>query len=98
MSNFQLTILLVILFVTAISGIFPFVKKANNPNGFHFPIGEALESGVFLGAGLIHMLGDSAGDFSELNIDLPISIFDSRNNYFTLFVVRTYRWITIKEQ
>ncbi|ACD30881.1 zinc (Zn2+)-iron (Fe2+) permease (ZIP) family protein [Francisella tularensis subsp. mediasiatica FSC147] len=71
MSNFQLTILLVILFVTAISGIFPFVKKANNPNGFHFPIGEALASGVFLGAGLIHMLGDSAGDFSELNIDYP---------------------------
>ncbi|APA82967.1 ZIP family metal transporter [Francisella tularensis] len=73
MSNFQLTILLVILFVTAISGIFPFVKKANNPNGFHFPIGEALASGVFLGAGLIHMLGDSAGDFSELNIDYPFA-------------------------
>ncbi|MBK2356683.1 ZIP family metal transporter [Francisella hispaniensis] len=71
MSNFQLTILLVILFVTAISGIFPFVKKANNPNGFHFPIGEALASGVFLGAGLIHMLSDSAGDFAELNIDYP---------------------------
>ncbi|MDE4940915.1 zinc transporter, partial [Francisella tularensis subsp. holarctica] len=52
MSNFQLTILLVILFVTAISGICPFVKKANNPNGFQFPIGEALASGVFLGAGL----------------------------------------------
>ncbi|AEI36302.1 ZIP family metal transporter [Francisella salina] len=71
MSNFQLTILLVILFVTAISGIFPFVKKANNPEGFHFPIGDALASGVFLGAGLIHMLSDSAGDFSELNIDYP---------------------------
>lgn len=71
MSNFQLTILLVILFVTTISGIFPFVKKANNPEGFHFPIGDALASGVFLGAGLIHMLSDSAGDFSELNIDYP---------------------------
>ncbi|MDE4992674.1 zinc transporter, partial [Francisella tularensis subsp. holarctica] len=35
MSNFQLTIFLVILFLTAISGIFPFVKKSNNPNCFH---------------------------------------------------------------
>ncbi|MDE5035654.1 zinc transporter, partial [Francisella tularensis subsp. holarctica] len=71
MSNFQLRILLVILFVTANSGIFPFVKKANNPNCFHFPIGEALASGVCLGAGLIHRLGDSAGEFSELNKDYP---------------------------
>ncbi|AJI74230.1 ZIP Zinc transporter family protein [Francisella philomiragia subsp. philomiragia ATCC 25015] len=71
MSSFQLTVLLVILVVTAISGIYPFVKKANNQDGFHFPVGEALASGVFLGAGLIHMLGDSAGDFSELNIDYP---------------------------
>ena len=31
MSSFQLTVLLVILIVTAVSGIYPFVKKANNP-------------------------------------------------------------------
>ena len=71
MSSFQLTVLLVILIVTAVSGIYPFVKKANNPSGFHFPIGDALANGVFLGAGLIHMLSDSAGNFAELNIDYP---------------------------
>ncbi|MDE4963779.1 zinc transporter, partial [Francisella tularensis subsp. holarctica] len=71
MSPLQFTILLVKLYVTPITGIYPFVKKANNPNGFHFPMGEALASGVFLGAGLIHIQGDSAGDFSELNIDYP---------------------------
>lgn len=71
MGNFEITVLLVILVVTAVSGIFPFMKKASNPDGFSFPIGDALANGIFLGAGLIHMLSDSAGDFSELNIDYP---------------------------
>ncbi|MEM8844908.1 MAG: ZIP family metal transporter [Pseudomonadota bacterium] len=33
--------------------------------------GEAIAAGVFLGAGLIHMLGDSAGDFANAGIDYP---------------------------
>ncbi len=33
--------------------------------------GEALAAGVFLGAGLIHMLGDSAGDFATAGVDYP---------------------------
>ncbi len=72
MSSFQITVLLVILVVTAVSGIFPFVKRAGNPEGFKFPIGDALANGVFLGAGLIHMLSNSAGDFSEHNVDYPV--------------------------
>ena len=60
-----------VLIITVISGIFPFFKRLNNPSGFSFPIGEALANGVFLGAGLIHMLGDSASDFNSLNIDYP---------------------------
>ncbi|MFT4694392.1 MAG: zinc transporter 1/2/3 [Francisella sp.] len=71
MNNFQITVLLVILVVTAVSGIFPFVKKASMPAGFKFPAGDALANGIFLGAGLIHMLGDSANDFADLHIDYP---------------------------
>lgn len=33
--------------------------------------GEAVAAGVFLGAGLIHMLGDAAGDFESAGIDYP---------------------------
>lgn len=33
--------------------------------------GEAVAAGVFLGAGLIHMLGDAAGDFSAAGVDYP---------------------------
>ncbi|MED7820163.1 MULTISPECIES: ZIP family metal transporter [unclassified Francisella] len=72
MSNFETIILLVILLVTIISGIFPFIKKASNPT-FEFPIGDALANGIFLGAGLIHMLGDSASDFASLNVKYPFA-------------------------
>lgn len=37
--------------------------------------GEALAAGVFLGAGLIHMLGDAAGDFAAANVDYPWPFF-----------------------
>lgn len=33
--------------------------------------GEAVAAGVFLGAGLIHMLGDAAGDFASNGVDYP---------------------------
>jgi zinc transporter ZupT len=68
---YELMMALIILIITLISGIIPFIKRMNNPLGFSFPIGEALANGVFLGAGLIHMLGDSASDFNELHIDYP---------------------------
>ncbi|MFC4892030.1 ZIP family metal transporter [Pseudofrancisella aestuarii] len=71
MNNFDVVVLLIILFVTAISGIYPFIKKAANPIGFNFPIGDALANGVFLGAGLIHMLSDSASDFEDLKVSYP---------------------------
>ncbi|MEO4043457.1 ZIP family metal transporter [Hoeflea sp. CAU 1731] len=34
-------------------------------------LGEAVAAGVFLGAGLIHMLGDAAGDFDAAGVDYP---------------------------
>lgn len=33
--------------------------------------GEAIAAGVFLGASLIHMLGDAAGDFASAGVDYP---------------------------
>lgn len=33
--------------------------------------GEAVAAGVFLGAGLVHMLGDAAGDFSAAGANYP---------------------------
>ena len=62
---------LVIFLLTLASGAIPFVLKSKNPAKFHFPIGEALASGVFLGAGLVHMLSDASDGFAKLGFDYP---------------------------
>lgn len=42
-------------------------------HGSEVVIGEALASGVFLGAGLLHMLNDSARDFADIGYHYPIA-------------------------
>lgn len=64
---------LVIFVMTIIAGGYPFLKRIKTDKAFEFPIGEALASGVFLGAGLLHMLADSAGEFAELNFEYPVA-------------------------
>lgn len=59
--------------VTILAGAYPFVKKIRTRVGLEFPIGEALASGVFLGAGLLHMLGDSAQNFINQGYDYPFA-------------------------
>ena len=36
--------------------------------------GEAFAAGIFLGAGLIHMLGDSQSAFDAANVDYPFAM------------------------
>ena len=73
----QLTLLKIIsialVLITALfAGAYPFVKKWRQ-GLIDFPLGQALASGVFLGAGLIHMLGDSANQFEQLHIRYPLA-------------------------
>lgn len=60
-----------IFLITIISGGIPFILKLKNPGKYDFPIGEALANGVFLGAGLVHMLADASDRFSELGFNYP---------------------------
>ncbi len=60
-----------IFFMTIISGAIPFLRQLRKPCDYDFPVGEALANGVFLGAGLIHMLPDSVESFSSLGIKFP---------------------------
>ena len=71
MNNLEIIMIAVIFIMTVASGMYPFVRRFKSQSAISFPIGEALANGVFLGAGLIHMLGDSASDFNDLNIDYP---------------------------
>ena len=62
-----------VLIVAVVAGWIPFKKKLNSLKGHDFPRGEALASGIFLGAGLIHMLGDAADGFSKAGFDYPMA-------------------------
>ena len=68
----KISSLLLILLVSLLAGIYPFYKKARTRQVLDLPIAEALASGIFLGAGLLHMLADSAQDFIGLGYHYPI--------------------------
>ena len=70
----MLAIVLVLL-VTVAAGAYPFIKKIKNQQVLQFPIGESLAAGVFLGAGLIHMLGDASTAFYHLHYSYPVAFF-----------------------
>lgn len=76
MTMFSIKILSVLLIaiVAGIGGVFPFLKNKRSKIN-DFPLGQALASGVFLGAGLIHMLGDAAEGFSQLGAQYPWAFF-----------------------
>ena len=67
----KLISILLILLSTVFAGFFPFFSKIKNPEKTEFPLGEALASGIFLGAGMIHMLGDASHDFHEQGYHYP---------------------------
>ncbi len=72
-TSLKLLSALAIFFITLFAGSYPFIKKAKSLKALDFPIGEALACGVFLGAGLIHMLGDATNIFSRNGIKYPLA-------------------------
>lgn len=69
----KLSFAIIILAITVIAGWIPFHKRLKTLTGHEFPRGEALASGVFLGAGLIHMLGDAANQFQQIGVTYPLA-------------------------
>lgn len=73
MESLKLLSMLVIFIMTLIAGLYPFIRKLKTKEGINFPIGESIASGVFLGAGLMHMLGDASDGFDALHYDYPFA-------------------------
>ncbi len=73
MFHIKLISIILVLLITIIAGIYPFIKKIKNNEAAQFPIGESLAAGVFLGAGLMHMLGDASQDFYKLHYSYPFA-------------------------
>ena len=65
---------LIILLLTVFAGIYPFRKHLSaTDKPFDFRSGESLACGVFLGAGLLHMLGESAEMFHDEGFKYPLA-------------------------
>ena len=74
MSSTMLKILfaLLVFMVILVAGWYPF-KKRINAESTDFPIGETLATGVFLGAGLLHLLPESVIEFSQRGYHYPFA-------------------------
>ena len=86
MFTFKIICATVIFIITIFSGIYPFFSKLKNKTFLAMPRAEALSVGVFLGAGLIHMLGESSAHFLALDIEYPIA-FLIAGSVFLLFLL-----------
>jgi len=73
MLDVKLISIVLVLMTALIAGAYPFFKKITTAKAVSFPIGESLAAGVFLGAGLMHMLGDASNDFYSLNYHYPFA-------------------------
>ncbi len=71
--HFKYSLALLILSVTLIAAWYPFKARLTAAKGAEFPIGQALAAGVFLGAGLLHMLSDSNQLFLAQGIEFPLA-------------------------
>lgn len=75
-----------ILITSFVAGVYPFFKKwINKP--MDSPAGEALASGVFLGAGLIHLLSDSVAGFTESGFDYPFSLMIAGSTFIVFLLL-----------
>lgn len=87
MSHMKLLMALIILIIALLSGIVPFKKKHLDQRHFDFPIGEAIACGVFLGAGLIHMLSDSAQGFMAAGYSYPFAFLIAGISFLFLLLL-----------
>ena len=70
---FNVVSILLILSITLVSGLYPFFKKKVSGGEQNFPSSESLAAGIFLGASLIHMLGDASNAFYHHSLHYPLA-------------------------
>ncbi|MDR3443241.1 MAG: ZIP family metal transporter [Legionella sp.] len=62
-----------IFVVILLAGWYPFKKRIKDDQHIDFPIGETLATGVFLGAGLLHMLPEANSLFKSMGYSYPFA-------------------------
>lgn len=79
--------LLTIFLISLLSGFYPFYKKFKIHAAWDFPVGESLACGVFLGAGLIHMLGDANQGFLDSGYHYPFALLIAGITFLVLLLL-----------
>lgn len=72
-ATIKLFFALSILAVVIAAGWYPFKRKFSKSDHIDFPLGETLATGVFLGAGLLHMLPEANSMFSNIGYHYPLA-------------------------
>jgi len=86
--EFKLLIVLLIV-ISAILGAYLAMKTKESPKGtYYLSLGNTFAAGIFMGAGLIHMLPDAAEGFENIiKTDFPIAAFVASLGFlFILFL------------
>lgn len=80
---------LIIFISSIVAGLLPLLnlKSSKLSVSKEFIVGEALASGIFLGAALLHMLNDAARDFYGLEYDYPIAYLLAGIVFLTLLLL-----------
>ena len=86
MLTIKLVSLLLVLLVTILAGAYPFIKKMRSSHGHEFPVGEAFAAGVFLGAGLLHMLPDASLALAEQQYEYPLAFLLAGSTFLLLLL------------
>ncbi len=89
---FKVILAIIVFLVAIIGGLWPFIKKINHLTSeeiteFDFPVGESVASGIFLGAGLLHMLPDAVKDFSKAGYDYPFAFLIAGASFLLLLLL-----------
>lgn len=84
-ATLKLIFALICFAIILLAGWYPFKKRIKDDQHIDFPIGETLATGVFLGAGLLHMLPESNALFESMGYHYPFA-FIITGAVFLLFL------------
>jgi zinc transporter 1/2/3 len=87
----KLISILTIFFVGLLGGILPLNKNLSKRGKQRLTLGNAFAGGIFLGAGLIHMLPDAFENFTTLapHIDFPFPALISGIGFLLILAIET---------
>ncbi len=75
----------VLLAISMAAGIWPFQHQRQHLTPLEWPLAEALTAGVFLGAGMLHMLGDAMIMMADAGYQYPLPILLAASAFCLMF-------------